>query len=420
MPDIFQQVSALQNTRAVATRTKPLPWPVWSGDESQYPGFHNALVHKVDSDSQLGLLGSNKDIWYQVVYTALPASKRGKVEAFWARGGTHGNHDLQDLFTYLVTVFGTGRKKATALADLPKLKKEPGQPFGDWFPDFEGLLMTAGGWEWPDDSKIMLLKNALDVPLLEALNSNVTQPTVYEQFKLFLQNIAWTSSGVTPYASVPARQSAQTPAPTEPEVDADGDVRMNSTRFSNGGRGGRRQSSGSTQTTERKCFGCGSTKHLRRDCPREGKSVQIRTVPPGQSRVSEQDAEALVTEFQESGLMETDPTTISVIINDNVFFPLVDEGCLCYAAISEELVEELRLPVVGIAPREVTGASSAMGSTEVQGIATFIMDVQGFAQPVCAYVVPMLSPQIILGKPWLEHNKAYSVPHMTKLWHGRA
>ncbi|KAI0994476.1 hypothetical protein K3495_g13705 [Podosphaera aphanis] len=36
------------------------------------------------------------------------------------------------------------------------------------------------------------------------------------------------------------------------------------------------------------------------------------------------------------------------------------------------------------------------------------------------YVVPMLEHPVILGKPWMIHNKAYPVPHLNIARHGRA
>ena len=126
-----------------------------------------------------------------------------------------------------------------------------------------------------------------------------------------------------------------------------------------------------------------------------------------------------VEEFKSKSQLEIEPTLIPLVVNNrDLFHVLVDEGCQCYAAISEKVVEDLRIPIVPIKSRRVKGPSAAMETATIQGLAYFLAEVDGYVHPICAYVVPLLEFPIILGKPWLKAMRAYSVPHEKRMWMG--
>ncbi|KAI0999983.1 hypothetical protein K3495_g8215 [Podosphaera aphanis] len=119
--------------------------------------------------------------------------------------------------------------------------------------------------------------------------------------------------------------------------------------------------------------------------------------------------------------MNEGPTLLRLIINKfSLSHALIDNGCQCYAAISESLFEELKLPLIQIPRREVRGASGAMTGVFIQGVTYAEVEISGFKQVIYFYVVPMLEHPIILGKPWMIHNEAYPVPHLNIVRHGKA
>ncbi|RKF79503.1 hypothetical protein GcM1_201010 [Golovinomyces cichoracearum] len=59
--------------------------------------------------------------------------------------------------------------------------------------------------------------------------------------------------------------------------------------------------------------------------------------------------------------MDVRPTLIELVINKTILsHALIDNGRQCYAAIREEIFEDLNLPQIPISQREVRGASGAM------------------------------------------------------------
>jgi hypothetical protein len=104
--------------------------------------------------------------------------------------------------------------------------------------------------------------------------------------------------------------------------------------------------------------------------------------------------------------MDGDPFVVDVRLNGTDFVPgLVDLGCLCYSAISEKLFRSLRLPSLRISPRRLEGAAgkNAESTTILDTVTYAAIDIDGHQQArIFFYVVPGLTYDLILGKPWLE------------------
>ncbi|KAI1683408.1 Pol protein [Pyrenophora tritici-repentis] len=104
--------------------------------------------------------------------------------------------------------------------------------------------------------------------------------------------------------------------------------------------------------------------------------------------------------------MDSDPFVLDVRLNGTDFVTgLVDSGCLCYSAINEQLFRSLRLPSIKIAPRQLEEAAgkNAEPSTVLDTVTYASIDIDGHQQKrVFFYVVPGLTYDVILGKPWLE------------------
>ena len=84
------------------------------------------------------------------------------------------------------------------------------------------------------------------------------------------------------------------------------------------------------------------------------------------------------------------------------FEALIDLGCECYAAVSERTARSLKLPRFDIEPRRLKEATNMKGI--IRYITYFEADIDGYRQRVWAYIVPGLNHEIILGKPWMEHE----------------
>ena len=97
--------------------------------------------------------------------------------------------------------------------------------------------------------------------------------------------------------------------------------------------------------------------------------------------------------------MDSEPFLIDALI-DGISYTeaLVDSGCLCYAAISQEYCQQLNLPRTPITPRQlnqVTGTSQE----NIRWITHAKIDIAGHCQQVYFYVIPKLAYLVILRLP---------------------
>ncbi|CAJ2651960.1 unnamed protein product [Trifolium pratense] len=53
----------------------------------------------------------------------------------------------------------------------------------------------------------------------------------------------------------------------------------------------------------------------------------------------------------------------------------------------------------------------------IQGVTYANVEIRGYSQTIYFYVVPMLEHPVILGEPWMRHNKAYPIPHLNIIRH---
>ena len=101
--------------------------------------------------------------------------------------------------------------------------------------------------------------------------------------------------------------------------------------------------------------------------------------------------------------MDGDPFLVDVRLNGTDFTTgLVDYGCLCYAAINDQLFRSLKLPRISISPRKLENAA---GNPDIviDTVTYASVDIDGHQQErMFFYVIPGLNYDIILGKPWME------------------
>lgn len=106
--------------------------------------------------------------------------------------------------------------------------------------------------------------------------------------------------------------------------------------------------------------------------------------------------------------MDGDPFLVDIRLNGTDFTTgLVDYGCLCYAAMNEELFRSLKLPRIPIPPRKLENATGDP-NTAIDTVTFASVDIDGHQrQRIFFYVVPKLNYSIILGKPWMEDEDVH-------------
>ncbi|KAI0996563.1 hypothetical protein K3495_g11619 [Podosphaera aphanis] len=103
--------------------------------------------------------------------------------------------------------------------------------------------------------------------------------------------------------------------------------------------------------------------------------------------------------------MNSNPFLIDCQIN-SVFYveSLVDTGCLCFAAFSENLVKKNHLPRIRIPDRKLQLAENGNTENVIKYITYANFDIDGRREKIFGYVIKNLAYDVILGKPWMEHN----------------
>ena len=103
--------------------------------------------------------------------------------------------------------------------------------------------------------------------------------------------------------------------------------------------------------------------------------------------------------------MDSTPFLIDTLVNSSFYIDaLIDNGCLCYSAFSQELVRQKKLPRIPIKHRELKLAKNDTQKRHIREITYIDLDIDGRKERVWGYVVKDLAYNLILGKPWMEHN----------------
>lgn len=86
---------------------------------------------------------------------------------------------------------------------------------------------------------------------------------------------------------------------------------------------------------------------------------------------------------------------------------LVDPGSAAYALISKTLATRLRLPLLPVPPRRLQGAQGISSEEGVSHVTSFSLDIGAHKNgKAFAYVVPNLTEDLILGRPWTRQEGA--------------
>ena len=116
--------------------------------------------------------------------------------------------------------------------------------------------------------------------------------------------------------------------------------------------------------------------------------------------------------------MNSEPFKIDVYLNSSVFkSALIDNGCLCYATISERVADSLRLPRIPISPRALSQVTESPDDLlpEVSSVTYADIDIDGHKQRAYFYVIPGQKEDLILGQAWMKHQDVRISPRNGRL-----
>ena len=288
------------------TNRKPLPTPPqFSGKRSEYAAWAQQMRDKIAIDR--ALYENDAALWY-LINSCLDTTPRQVVATFYAAGGPEGRRDPNAFMLYLDRTYKDRNLEAKATAKLRTLHQSEEQSFAAFLPRFERVLSEAGGAEWADRVKITFLEGALNNTLKDRLIT-VTLPDNYFLWVERVQEVAWRVENETSRRN---RTERRTNTMTNPRGrDADGDTPM--TGINRAGRAAMRVRDEGVLTSEdgklketRKCYNCGKTGHLARNCqtggtkPKQASVAKTRAKPSEAEAGSDSDAKVMRTHCESS------------------------------------------------------------------------------------------------------------------------
>jgi hypothetical protein len=141
-------------------------WPEWDGEPSSFLLYFHQLKGKIEADETK--MGNNAAICNQIIGT-IPQDKRQRVAHWYISGGDDGQFDIDDFLALIKEKFEDRESVQTAGRQLYLIRMGSSQRFESFLQDFEYKLAQCKGLGWPDETKILMLRPAINLKLSTSL-----------------------------------------------------------------------------------------------------------------------------------------------------------------------------------------------------------------------------------------------------------
>ncbi|KAI0994131.1 hypothetical protein K3495_g14051 [Podosphaera aphanis] len=186
-----QQIAALQQAQTPLPHTqditiikdpaapngvqfRPTPLPEYDGNKSNYPGWRQAVLDIFRMDWHN--FGYTDTRAFLLIYTALKGEARTKAGPFYETGGVDGTKRPEDFIAFLDRGNLDNTRSDRACDQLYSLRMNETQRWSSFFLSWAAKLTEARGDIWSDETKITMLRNALNDPIRRALSGNHLLP----------------------------------------------------------------------------------------------------------------------------------------------------------------------------------------------------------------------------------------------------
>jgi hypothetical protein len=141
-------------------------WPEWNGEPSTFLLYFHRLKGKIEADK--GKMGNSAAICNQIIGT-IPGDKQQRVAHWFMSGGDDGQFDVDDFLELINEKFEDRESVQTAGKQLYLIRMGSSQKFERFLQDFEYKLAQCKGLWWPDETKILMLRPAINLKLSTSL-----------------------------------------------------------------------------------------------------------------------------------------------------------------------------------------------------------------------------------------------------------
>lgn len=207
---------------AVTSKRKQLPWPsAFSGERGKWRAFKAELEEKISLDEDL--IGGSRFAWYGI-NSCLGDKPKALVSTYFSNGAAVG-WDPQLFIKHLDTMFGDPNEAQKAMDKLYDHKQGDKQPFINYLAKFEQLVADAGGSNWPDHTKLLLVNGGINKRIRSALVS-AKVPKDYAGWVREVTEIAYKAEFAGSWPTPPRQDPATVQPRDTPHIDPGGDTIM--------------------------------------------------------------------------------------------------------------------------------------------------------------------------------------------------
>ena len=132
----------------------------------ELPPYFHRLRSKIEADKSK--MGNDTAICNQIIGT-LPRNKQQRVAHWFISGGDDGQFDIDDFLELIMEKFEDRESVQTAGRQLYLIRMGSSQKFESFLQDFEYKLAQCRGLGWPDETKILMLRPAINLKLSNSL-----------------------------------------------------------------------------------------------------------------------------------------------------------------------------------------------------------------------------------------------------------
>lgn len=174
MSHSLPSATIIKEKARIGTNFKEQSLPTYIGDRTSYPAWRRAVL------TTLGMnwnsFGYTNKIAFLLIYNALEGKAKKQAGAHYESGGKDGKEDPEEFIRFLDQSNWDGTRIARARTELSNMKMGGRQKWNSFFSTWANKLTESQGDNWPDDTKITMLKSTLNPTLRLALANNYNIP----------------------------------------------------------------------------------------------------------------------------------------------------------------------------------------------------------------------------------------------------
>lgn len=149
------------------TNFKEASLPTYGGERATYPAWRRATLTTLGMN--WNTFGYSNKIAFLLIYKALEGKAKRQAGAYYESGGKDGIEDPEGFIRFLDQSNWDATRIARARNELSNLKMGNKQKWSSFFSIWSNKLTESQGDNWPDETKITMLKSTLNHTLRLAL-----------------------------------------------------------------------------------------------------------------------------------------------------------------------------------------------------------------------------------------------------------